>query len=890
MFLMVPAGLSSSVLPIVFFMGGILAFFMRYQSRPRQWRHRCDQYIDLGNGPVIVALYQAATESVSVHGPSHTKLKEKVFMPVKKLEPEALYRRCEAGEFDFETTADVEDMAELIGQPRAEEAVNFGVGIQQDGYNLFALGPAGTGKQAFIRHYIETRAAAEQVPSDWCYVNNFDDNRKPAALELRPGKAVQLHDDMNMLVEELGLTIPAVFQSDEYTTRAEAIDQELKDRQDEAFEALNKKAEAKNIMLMRTPTGFTLAPMRKGKPIFPKEFRELPEEERNKIEADSNALQEELRETLHKAPQWQEESREKFAELNREMAAGVVTHRIDELRREYEHTQAVVDYLNAVEEDIIKNFRKFLPEEQRHTSLFGIELPGQEEETHWFNRYRVNVLLAHSVDGGAPVIYESLPSYNNLIGRVEHQAQQGALLTDFTMIRAGALHRANGGYLLLDAIKVLTQPFAWEALKRALESRKLKIESLAQITSLISTVSLEPESIPLDVKVVLMGEPIIYYLLSYYDPEFADLFKVQVDFASQMDRSTDSQQQYAHLLATLARKARLLPFDRHAVARVIDHSARLADDNEKLTTHMRSIQDLMQESDYWARERGETIVHAADVQQAVDAQLRRADRIRERIQEEIQRGTIMIETEGSKVGEINGLSVMLLGGFSFGRPSRISARVRLGKGNVVDIEREVKMGGPIHSKGVLILSHFLGAHYALDYPLSLSASLVFEQSYGGIEGDSASSAELYALLSALAQVPVKQGLAVTGSVNQHGEIQAIGGVNEKIEGFFDLCNSRGLSGEQGVLIPASNVRHLMLRHDVVTAVENGMFAVYPVRTVNEGIELLTGTSAGERTAEGEFPADTINRQVEDRLIHFSLQLKNFARPDKADEDSKNSDD
>ncbi|MGB5456172.1 MAG: ATP-binding protein, partial [Gammaproteobacteria bacterium] len=400
-------------------------------------------------------------------------------MPIKKLEPELLYRRCDAGQFEFETTAELEDLAELVGQPRAVEAVNFGVGIQQDGYNLFALGPAGTGKQAFIRHYVETRATAEEVPSDWCYVNNFNDPRKPAALKLPPGKAVKLHDDMNVLVEELGVTVPAVFQSDEYNTRAEAIDQELNERQDKAFESLNKKAEAKNIMLMRTPTGFTLAPMRNGKPIFPKEFRELPEEERKKIEEDSSALQDELRETLHKAPQWQEESRQKFAELNREMAIGVVTHRIDALRQAYHDQERVVDYLNDVEEDIIRNFRKFLPEEQRRASLFGIELPGQEEETHWFNRYRVNVLLAHDVDGGAPVIYESLPSYNNLIGRIEHTAQQGALLTDFTKIRGGALHRANGGYLLLDAIKVLTQPFAWEALKRALDSRKIKIESLA---------------------------------------------------------------------------------------------------------------------------------------------------------------------------------------------------------------------------------------------------------------------------------------------------------------------------------------------------------------------------------------------------------------------------
>jgi len=793
-------------------------------------------------------------------------------MPPEKLEPAALCRRCDATAFDFSTTAEVEDLPGFIGQARAVEAVNFGIGIQRNGYNLFALGPSGTGKQAFVSRHVEARAATETVPPDWCYVNNFADNRKPRALELPPGKAAELSSDMEALIEELGSTIPGVFESDEYRTRSETIEQDLSERQEQAFDSLSKKAEAKNIVLMRTPTGFTLAPMRDGKPMAPKEFHKLPEEERNKIEKDTGELQEELRDTLHRIPQWQEETRQKFSDLNREMATGVVTHRIDTLREKYRQQEKVVQYLNDIEEDIIGNFRKFLPEEQRHTSLFGVELPGQGDDTHWFNRYRVNVLLAHDLNDGAPVIYEALPSYNNLLGRIEHQALQGALITDFTMICAGALHRANGGYLLLDALKVLTQPFAWEALKRALATSHVNIESLAQITSLISTVSLEPEPIPLDIKVILIGEPFIYYLLSYYDPEFADLFKVQVDFDTRMDRTADSQQQYARLVATLARQEDLLPFDREAVARIIDHSARLADDNEKLATHMRSLQDLLQESDHWARARQAGTVTASDVQHTIDAQVHRADRLRARIQEEIQRGTIMIDTRDSKVGQINGLSVLMLGGFSFGQPTRITARVRMGKGRVVDIEREVEMGGPIHSKGVLILSHFLGARYALDYPLSLSASLVFEQSYGGVEGDSASSAELYALLSALAGVPLRQSLAVTGSVNQYGEIQAIGGANEKIEGFFDICNSRGLTGEQGVLIPASNVKHLMLRHDVVAAVEAGRFAVYPVSHVDEGIELLTGVAAGDRDAHGRFAENSINRLVEDRLVQYSTRL------------------
>jgi len=793
-------------------------------------------------------------------------------MPAEKLEPAALCRRCDPAAFEFQTTADIADLPGFIGQERAVEAVNFGIGIQRDGYNLFALGPAGTGKQAFVCRHVEARAAMEAVPSDWCYVNNFADNRKPRALELPPGKATELSADMVALIEEFGSIIPGVFESDEYRTRSEAIEQELNERQEQAFESLSKKAEEKQIVLMRTPTGFTLAPMRDGKPMAPKEFHKLSEEERNSIEANTTELQDELRDTLHKIPQWQEETRQKFTDLNREMAAGVVTHRIDVLREKYRQQEMVVQYLNDVEEDVIGNFRKFLPEEQRHTSLFGIELPGQGDDTHWFNRYRVNVLLAHDLKDGAPVIHEALPSYNNLLGRIEHQALQGALITDFTMICAGALHRANGGYLLLDALKVLTQPFAWEALKRALASRQINIESLAQITSLISTVSLEPEPIPLDVKVILIGEPFIYYLLSYYDPEFADLFKVQVDFDTRMERSVESQQQYARLIATLARQEDLLAFDRDAVARIIDHSARLADDSEKLATHMRSLMDLLQESDYWARDRQAGVVAATDVQRSIDAQVHRADRLRTRVQEEIQRGTIMIDTQGSKTGQINGLSVWMLGGFSFGQPTRITARVRMGKGRVVDIEREVEMGGPIHSKGVLILSHFLGARYALDYPLSLSASLVFEQSYGGVEGDSASSAELYALLSALADVPLRQSLAVTGSVNQHGEIQAIGGVNEKIEGFFDICNKRGLSGEQGVLIPAANVKHLMLRHDVVAAVEAGRFAVYPVNHVDEGIELLTGVTAGARDTQGVFPEASINRLVEDRLVQFTTRL------------------
>jgi len=475
-----------------------------------------------------------------------------------------------------------------------------------------------------------------------------------------------------------------------------------------------------------------------------------------------------------------------------------------------------------------------------------------------------------------------LPAHTNLVGRVEHRAHLGALETDFTMIRPGALHQANGGYLIIDALKLLLQPFAWETLKRMLQAREIRIESLAQVTSLISTVSLEPEPIPLDVKVILYGERTIYYLLAQWDPEFPELFKVAVDFEDEVERSPETDRLYARLIATFARRSGLRAFNTSAVARVIEHAARLADDNERTTSHVRSISDLVQESDYWAGQARRDQVTGPDVQRAIDAQIQRADRVSRRLREETLRGTLLIDTAEARLGQVNGLAVMDLGGYRFGHPMRITARVRLGKGEVVDIEREAKLGGPIHSKGVLILAGFIAGRYAPDHPLSLSASLVFEQSYGGVEGDSASSAELYALLSALAGTPLRQSLAVTGSVNQLGEVQAIGGVNEKIEGFFDICAARGLTGDQGVLIPAANVKHLMLRADIREAVAVGRFAVYAVRTVDEGIELLTGLPAGERDAQGQFPDGSLNQRVEARLIGFSERLRELRSSESAE--------
>jgi lon-related putative ATP-dependent protease len=466
------------------------------------------------------------------------------------------------------------------------------------------------------------------------------------------------------------------------------------------------------------------------------------------------------------------------------------------------------------------------------------------------------------------------------VGRVEHRAQMGALLTDFDLIKPGALHKANGGYLIVDARKLLLEPYAWEALKRTLQSGEIRVESLGQMLSPVSTISLEPDPIPLDVKIALYGEPMLYYLLYQLDPDFAELFKVEADFSDRLDRDDGNQQLYARMIATLVRQEELRPFDRAALARVIERSARLVGDAKKLSTQTLDISDLLREADFWAGESGNDTVRAENVQQAIEAQIYRADRIRERMQEAIQRDIVLIDTEGERVGQVNGLSVLMLGNFSFGRPSRITARVRLGKGDVLDIEREVELGGPLHSKGVLILAGFLGARYAGEQPLSLSASLVFEQSYGGVDGDSASSAELYALLSAIAEVPIRQSLAVTGSVNQHGGVQAIGGVNEKIEGFFDVCQARGFNGAQGVLIPASNVQHLMLRQDVVEAVEAGQFHVYPVETIDQGIEILTGLPAGEPDETGAYPEDSVNYRVKQRLAELAEKRQAFSGPGK----------
>jgi lon-related putative ATP-dependent protease len=788
------------------------------------------------------------------------------------LAPEKLYQRCDIAGLGFESTTELQDLSEFVGQDRALEAIRFGVGIRAQGFNLYLLGPAGTGKYAVIHDFLLKRAAQEATPDDWCYVNNFPSPETPHVLRLPPGRGPQLRGDVQRLIENLKSAIPSAFEAETYTARKRVIEQEVKEKQEKALEGLQEEANQKSIAVIRTPTGFVLAPVKNNEVVTPEEFEKLPESEHQNIQTAIAGLEEKLHNTLHQLPRYEQEGREKLRDLNSEVAIFAVGHLIEELQKKYAELPQVVNFLNEAQKDIIENVNEFLaPPESPLAAIIGGPLPFGSKDTARFRRYQVNVLVDHSANHGAPVVYEDHPTYQNLIGQVEYMAHWGAVSTDFNLIRAGALHRANGGYLILDAYKLLLQPYAWEALKRSLRSSQIRIESLGQMLSLVSTVSLEPEPIPLNVKVVLVGERLLYYLLCSFDSEFKELFKVAADFEEHMDRSSNSEHFYAQMVGTIARREKLLPFDRSAVGRIIEHSARLAGDSQKVLMHRRTLADLLREADYWAREAAQLSVRAEDVQRAIDAQIRRADRMRQRFLEEVLRGTLLIDTQGEKVGQVNGLSVVELANFAFGRATRITARIRMGKGEVIDIEREVELSGPIHSKGVLILSGFLGARYAINHPLSLSASLVFEQSYGGVEGDSASSAELYALLSALGDLPIKQSLAVTGSVNQHGQVQAVGAVNEKVEGFFDLCKARKLEG-QGVIIPASNVRHLMLRQEVVEAVRAGTFKIYAVETIDQGIEILTGLPAGERDASGKFPESSVNYKVEAKLTELAEKM------------------
>jgi lon-related putative ATP-dependent protease len=800
----------------------------------------------------------------------------------KPLPPKALYRACDVRQFDFTSTDELEEISAVSNQTRAMEALQFGLEIRQRGFNVFALGLPGVGKFTAVEELLRRVSEARQVPPDWCYLHNFEEPKRPIAVRLPAGRGARFRKDMEALVEELGSVIPATFDNEDTHARLSEIEEEFRERRTQALEALRQEAIKRGIALVETPAGFTFAPIGEARQILdPTQFQHLPEAEQARIQKVVTELQESLQKLLRQFQTWHKEAREKLRALHREIARFAVGHLIDNLRESYSDIEAIQTHLDAVEDDIIQHVNDFLPSAE---GLGPVGIGGLGQPAAALKRYQVNLVVDNSDCRGAPVVLESLPNHEKLMGCVEHQAQMGTLLTDFTLIKSGAIHRANGGYLLLDAQKVIMQPFAWESLKRALQSREIRIESPERSLGLISTASLEPEPIPLDMKVVLVGERYLYYFLHEMDTDFSNLFKVAADFDDAVDRTPQNQQDFARLIATVARREELKPLDRPAVGRVIERASRLCEDAEKLSVHRRDLVDLLKEADYWAQKAKRKRIGAKDIQQALDQQRFRLNRVQMRLQEEIRRGTMMIDTDGESVGQINGLSVLDHGDLVFGQPGRITATTRLGDGEVLDIERETELGGPIHSKGVLILSSFLMSRYARNHPISLAASLVFEQSYGSIDGDSASLAELCALLSSLADAPIRQSFAVTGSVNQHGQVQAIGGVNEKIEGFFDVCQACGLSGDQGVIVPRANLKHLMLRHDVVQTVRRGQFRIYAVASVDEAIQLLTGTPAGAPIKKGGFQKNSINARVEARLIELSDVRREFVA--KGDEHDK----
>jgi lon-related putative ATP-dependent protease len=811
----------------------------------------------------------------------------------RRLAPGELYTPCDPEGFAFESTAELEDLKGMIGQERAVEALRFAVGMPASGFNVFVLGPPGTGRHSLVRRFLSQRAAERPRASDWCYVNNFKETRKPHALELPAGLGREFVHDLAQLVSEALTAIPTAFEADDYRRRRSHIEDAFGREQTARLQQIQEHAREQGIAATLTPQGLVFAPLRDGHPLGPEEAQNLPRADQERLQNLVQEIQREFQQASQEMPRLVRSVREQIAELDREVAMLAAGRLADDLLEKYRSCAQVLIHLGRVQKDILDNVELFLRSAQDlRPAQSGADLPEgdtlpeglvrsfgtqQPQESPVKRRYAVNLLVDHGDTEAAPLVSVDHPTYQNLIGETEYVAQMGNLVTDFTLIKGGALHRANGGYLIVDARSLLLQPFAWDALKQALKNREIRIEPMGQAYATIRAAGLEPEPITLDVKVMLIGDRSLYYQLQAMDPEFEELFRVAAEFDDRMPRDHAHHLMMAQLLGTLARQEQLKPVSADGVARLIEESARTAGHSGRLSAQVRRTADLMREANYCANEAGNPLIRATDVQCAIDQRTRRSSRLQERMAEDVLEDTLLVDTGGSRVGQVNGLSVLQLGEHAFGRPTRITARVSLGSGQLLDIERETLLGGPLHSKGVLILTGFLTARYVPDKPLSLTASLVFEQSYGGVDGDSAATGELVALLSAIAQIPVEQRFAITGSVNQHGEVQAIGGANEKIEGFFDLCRARGLTGDQGVLIPHANVRHLMLRADVVRAVAEEQFHVFAIRHVDDALAIMTGRPAGAPNDSGAFPADTVNGAVQSRLAHLADARRSYLR-------------
>lgn len=803
-------------------------------------------------------------------------------MTITKLHTDQLYTKCNPQKFNFQSTAELEERLSALGQDRALAAVEIGINIQSKGYNLFCLGPEGTGKSSLVKRVLAQEAKNRPTPDDWAYIYNFEEPYKPMAISFPAGTATDFAKDIDKLVENFSVTIPAIFESDEYKAGVNIIQEKYKQSKEKYIKLLQKKAKGKSVSLLHMPVGLVVAPVKNGEVLSPEAFDELPEDEKKQLIEDLNQMQAEIENSAQDLPAWEDKQRDEINRLRTKFLKETVKSPIDELHAKYKGHKHANAFLRNIQKYILENVEEFLPTADTPVQADGDDPLGallskiKQPEEDKYTKFKVNVIVKNEPNTGAPIIHLDHPTQGNLVGKVERIQQYGALLTDFTLIKAGALHQANGGFLLIDARKMLMQPFAWDSLKRAIASKSIKIEAPSEETS-FTTISLDPEPVPLNVKIILTGDAELYELLSERDPDFSDYFKVEADFDILMDRTEENEVEYAKLIGSLSKKKRLRSLNRQAVAKIIEYSSRLAESSEKLTAHIASIGDLLREADYWARKSKSTHIGKNHVDQAISAQIYRGSRIKEAMLEQIDKGTILIDVKGKKVGQINGLVVYNFSRNSFGKPSRITTQVRIGKGEFVNIEREVEMSGPIHSKGVLILESLLANRFAKYCPLSLNASIVFEQSYGGVDGDSASSTEYYCLLSAISGIPIKQNIAVTGSINQFGEIQPIGGVNEKIEGFFDVCSHQGLTGDQGVIIPRTNVADLMLREDILQAVEEGKFTIYAVDTVDDGIEILTGIKAGNVDKNGNYPKGSVNYAVQQGLSHFYKCYARYAK-------------
>jgi len=771
-----------------------------------------------------------------------------------------------------ETTEEMAPLTEIIGQERAVRALKFGLDIKERGFNIYVAGLPGTGRATAVKDFLEEVAKTKPVPHDWCYVNNFQNPYEPRAMKLPPGAGKVFQENMKSFVDEARRALPKAFESEDYAEKREATTKAIEAESQELFAQLNSKAQKEGFIIQSTPIGLLLIPVIEGRPMTDQELMALDSRTREEIQERRRRLQTEFRSAMRQLRDLGTRTNEEIKKLNREVALYTIGDLITDLMEKYKDFAGVTAYLEEVRGDILDNITQFIREPKAQQRL-PFSAPWMKELP--FRKYEVNVIVDNSGLKGAPVVVESNPTHQNLFGRIEKEAQFGALTTDFTMIHGGSLHTANGGYLVLPVEELARNLFSYDGLKRALKDEKIVVEEPGERLGFIVTRGLKPEPIPLDTKVVIIGNPLLYQRLYVLDPEFSELFKVKADFDTTMDRIDQNLRQYAAFVCTLCQKENLKHLHRSALAKLIEYSSRLAGYQEKLSTRFAEIADIIREANFYADQENSSYITGDHVRKVIDEKVYRSKLIQEKIEEMIKRGLILIDTEGEAVGQVNGLSVIGLGDFSFGRPSRVTASIGLGREGVTDIEREAQLGGRIHTKGVMILGGYLAEKFSRDKPLSLSARLVFEQSYAGVEGDSASSTELYAILSALSGLPIKQSIAVTGSVNQKGDVQAIGGVNEKIEGFFEVCKAKGLTGQQGVVIPESNVQNLMLKEEVVEAARAGRFHIYAVKTIDEGIEILSGVKAGKRREDGTFEDGTVNDRVDKRLRQMAEKLREF---------------